>query len=126
MRLLGWDLKAYVRGFRRLNLVERHPGKRPGAGKGDAFPMPLAEAAARRLLPNLAGRRVVALGAGVVEALVADALHDWAWCSPLPVHGFTLLPLPHPSGRNRWWNSPDNVRAAQAALRSFCDLRSVA
>lgn len=67
----------------------------------------LAENPARLLL---CGRRVA----------TAFDLADWPLCStgPHPA-GPRVLLLPHPSGRNRWWNEPENRARAGEHLAWF-------
>lgn len=62
----------------------------------------------------LHGRRVILLGAAVAGAMgVADQPHfrwfrtSWGVASVIP----------HPSGKNRWWNEPDNVSRARHFMR---------
>lgn len=60
---------------------------------------------------------VVALGHETVRAcgIMSGSLYTWGgYRSP---HGWIdILRFPHPSGLNRHWNDPDNVRRAQIAL----------
>lgn len=41
------------------------------------------------------------------------------YLSIVEIRGVPTLVLPHPSGINRWWNDPANVRAAITAIRSL-------
>ena len=67
-----------------------------------------------RLLPDLRGKRVVALGGKVSQYL---GLPDrwWEWRVG---QGFVGAASPHPSGRNRWWNDPKNVETAGKFFQS--------
>lgn len=123
--LLGMDVRGYVRTFRRLNLVQDHPGK---AGRGDAFPKQEAKASWEKLLPNLAGRRVVLLGSKVADVVIGR--DRWCWCDPRPIEyviprlTFDCMVLPHPSGLNHYWNEPALVELARKILREFVHARS--
>ena len=111
--LCGLSLDAYLARFRRVNLLPTFPGK---AGKGDAFPLPAAREAARALLPALEGRRVVLLGGRVAAAFGLHRAPLLVW---QPFHGAWVAVAPHPSGLNRFWNDPRNVRRAQQFWRTF-------
>jgi uracil-DNA glycosylase len=60
----------------------------------------------------LLGRRVAA--AFGITSPPLTRLRDEVW-------GTDVLLVPHPSGRCRWWNDPDNAAAARGALRWFLD-----
>lgn len=72
--------------------------------------------AARNLIPILRGRRVVALGRRVSRAIDASdgPIGEWS----VRPGGYVGCYLPHPSGLNRWWNDPGNVRAAEDLMGS--------
>ncbi|MDE2426253.1 MAG: hypothetical protein KGO96_10155 [Elusimicrobia bacterium] len=97
----------YVRVFRRLNLV--------------IGPWNLASARARAddLLPELAdGAPVILLGREVAKAfnLPAD-LAPLVWVSvPVGEDEARFHYFPHPSGRNLWYNDPENYAAAGQRL----------
>jgi hypothetical protein len=67
------------------------------------------------LLPILRGRRVVTLGDRVSRVLGVTGLFDWA----VRPGGFVGAAMPHPAGRNRWWNAPEHTRNAKGFLRSL-------
>jgi len=99
--------------FRTANLLPSFPGK---DGKGDAFPM--KEAAASALLLDLSPfDAVVVLGKQTSQAFGVERPKYFEVHS---VRGVPVIPFPHPSGVNRWWNSPANRRAAGAFLSSLC------
>lgn len=61
---------------------------------------------------------VVALGSRVVREFTGRQREPYTWFQSriggnVPVE---VLAFPHPSGRNRHWNDPDNHRRATAAL----------
>lgn len=97
-----------------VNLLSRFCGKN---GKGDAFPLEIAREEAAALFPSLVRYRlVILLGANVARAFFADPLpiletRRWG----LGRGEFAVVP--HPSGVNRWYNSPANVRRAENFLR---------
>lgn len=125
-----WSL---VEAFECRNLLERYPGPQ---GKGAALPMGPARAAAAELEAELDGRRVVLLGSRLPAALSLPwpaPMFEW-YTSPrriptntLPMEDgehvlrlgteFEYAVIPHPSGLNRTYNDPLNVRAASAVLR---------
>jgi len=108
--LLGVSVEEYLSGTDRVNLLNEYPGR---AGNGDAFPLDAARAAAREMLPRLKGRVVILLGRGVARAFGVRA-------NFLEIEhrdGVTFATIPHPSGRNRWWNDPANVERAARFLR---------
>lgn len=77
-----------------------------------------ARAAAVFLLPELAGRAVVVLGTQVRSALGFPQVKPLVWhrCA---AHQFDWVAVPHPSGRNLWYNEPgrhDQVGAMLWAL----------
>ena len=101
--------------FETANLLGRFPGK--GARrKGDAFPMGRARAAARRLMPTLAGRLVVLAGSRVAAAF---GLRCGLFESARPAWAARVLVIPHPSGASRRLNEPearDRLREVLAPL----------
>jgi len=117
MEVLGCDLRSYVRGFRRLNLVQSFPGRTNGA---DAFDAAEAGMAWARLRENVAQRMVVLLGAKVADVATVGLWRAHGWCAPFDHLQVRMMVVPHPSGLNRWWNDPANTAAATIALRRFC------
>jgi uracil-DNA glycosylase len=109
--LCGLDLQDYARTFARANVLERWPGK---LGKGDAFDLPTARLRAALLRRRfVGGRLVVLLGLRTARAFGLPA----AYLTPARVACANVVVLPHPSGINRWWNDPENVRRATRFLR---------
>lgn len=102
----GTRRRDYLAAFERRNLL------RAREWDGSA-----AREAARALLPELAGRVVVVLGTQVRTAL------DLRPAEPLSFHEEVLgcgrlrwVAFPHPSGRNRWFNQPENRARARELL----------
>lgn len=91
------------------NVLDRFPGD---AGGGAVFPLREARKAASRIVLRgvvlLAGKRVAA--AFGVRA---------RYFAPVSVGRATVYVIPHPSGRNRWWNSPENRAMAAAFLATI-------
>lgn len=102
-QLAGLSLVQFNQKFECINLLKEWPGKQ---GKGDAFPMDLARAAAARV--KLDGRRAVFLGQRVAAAFYIDIpILQWRTAS----WGETAI-SPHPSHVNRWWNLLGNKQQA--------------
>lgn len=92
--------------FRLLNLLPVMPDRHAKAAR--------IRAAGARLLPDLRGRRVLALGRPVAAALGADGpFLEWA----APLCDVDLMPVPHPSSRSRLW-TPALVERVAALLRA--------
>jgi thymidylate kinase len=68
--------------------------------------------AAKRIAPDLEGRRVIALGGRVAKALNLPK-KSFTWTLGMLDDGFSKWRFvgaksPHPSGRSRWWNDAEN------------------
>lgn len=101
------DRAELLERFDAVNLLGRWPG---AAGKGAAWPSGQAcRAAARKPLRGVA----VLLGARVARAYGLGALGWWSW-----VRGerYVAVVIPHPSGINQLYNSPEVREAAGLAL----------
>lgn len=98
----GCGLRAYLEAFERVNVL---------VGSWDRS---RAREAARGLRSRLAGRTILLLGREVHRAFEAPTdveLLDCYW------EGETVLYLlPHPSGRNLWYNKESNRRLVGALL----------
>lgn len=109
---MGLSKGDYMARFDRINLLYAFPGKYK---RDDKFPLPKARIAADAIRPLLTGRTVVMVGRNVANAFGYPA-------SETPWHefvtdergGFTYAVIPHPSGRNHWYNAEDNVAEARA------------
>lgn len=118
--LAGMSMEAFGRRFALANLLHAYPG--PGAsGKGSAFPDEEARVAASQLRALLsvepAPRRIVLLGKRVARAFGERAEPLCAW-RPARFGGrdVELAVVPHPSGVNKWYNSPENVALVERFL----------
>lgn len=110
-KLCGLDLQDYARRFARANVLEQWPGR---LTKGDAFDLPTARLRACVLRRRfVGGRLVVLLGRRTALAFGLRC----AYLQPERVACANVVVLPHPSGINRWWNEPENVRRASSFLR---------
>lgn len=117
--LAGLQPERFLRDFRRVNLIERFPGK---SAKGDLFPLDLARKGAVQILLTGAfqSTKVVLLGDNVARAFGFKP-GSYPLLRFLPT-GATRLGIafcPHPSGVNRWWNEKKNLRAAAKFWREL-------
>jgi hypothetical protein len=110
--VMGLDADEWLWFVRRINLLNRYPGKE---GKGDMFPMDEAKRAVRRIFPCLERTAVLLVGRNVAQA--ANVTGDYLSWRPLDfgVKNACAI-LPHPSGINTWWNDRNNVRELDAFL----------
>lgn len=116
--LFGLSLTEYLRAFDRTNL-----GWRNGSDAAEL------RAAAWALRPLLAGRSALLLGRRVLRAFELGEPEplSWLWldCGRGPAWDVRrkrlarVAYLPHPSGRNRWYNEEENVRRAREFLREL-------
>jgi len=106
----GTTRSQYLDAFERRNLL-----------RAREWSSRMAREAADGILPQLVGRLVVVLGRDVRSALGLSP------AEPLSINeehvigggpGFDLrwLAFPHPSGRNRWFNDPENYLEACRVL----------
>lgn len=118
--LLSVTKAEFLAKVRRINLIERYPGKN---GKGDAFPVAEARMKALLLQERYMMRpvRFVLVGKNVARAFGIRRpqyfVHGWFYG---PFQGMSWTVVPHPSGVSRWWNDAGNRRKAK---RFFTKLR---
>jgi len=98
--------KQYLDTFDRRNLVSTI-----------AWDKDVAEKSARTMRPELVGRVVLLLGQDVRRAFGVPPL----LVHPQEIDGVTWRQLPHPSGRNLWYNEPKNRRLAEVLLGDLYD-----
>lgn len=110
--LLGMPPDWFVHTCARINLNSEWIGK---AGKGDIFDPSEGRSAAGVLLRG-SWTRYVLLGKKVAECFNVNAEF---LCVTEHHRQKQFFVLPHPSGINRWWNEPQNVRRAIVELRLF-------
>lgn len=115
--LSGLTFKTWLKKTERLNLLQKFPGKNK---KGDKFPPALAKRAALDVVfsGRLNFRKVVLLGNGVAKAMLGGKLEPFVWFPVLVDSSiyFQAALVPHPSGINRFWNSPQNAAKGRAFL----------
>ncbi len=92
--------------FERRNLV-----------RGKTWNMMQASARAHEITVELrgTGRTVVLLGQDVRQAFC----HPKQLIHPQDIDGVIWRQLPHPSGRNHWYNNPENVKLAELLLEEL-------
>jgi hypothetical protein len=96
-----------------VNLLRSWPGTNR-TKKGDLWPAQLARVAALTCIVGVAGARVILLGQNVARAFRVGRRPILTW---FPFgHGHAAI-VPHPSGINRWYNDPSNVRRAERFMR---------
>lgn len=118
-QLMGLRNSRYLALTERINLLNRYPGKWQN---GDVWPLREARIAAESMQPLLAGRRVVLVGRNVADAFdIRSPFHQWTTLQVrrrCPVSGCPGLAevavVPHPSGRNHWYNAEDRRAEARA------------
>lgn len=104
--LCGVGLEEFLKVFELRNVLGFWPG-RNAYGKGDAFPLREARAAAQKMRFEQ-GQEVVLLGRRVAQAFHLPQDLEYFASSGR----FTLAP--HPSKVSRWWNVMSNrIRARQ-------------
>lgn len=117
--LCGVTQEIFLARFRRVNLIDAFPGK---ASKGDTFPINLARKGAVELLLTgvFGSTKVVMLGDNVAKTFGFKPgtfpLLKFLPCQATR-HGVAFCP--HPSGVNRWWNDPSNLKAARRFWRAL-------
>ena len=102
-KAIGVPSLEYRRCFDRVNLF---PYTRDGISP---------EKAAENLIPLLKGRRVLALGRIVQQALGIPRNFQWKITS----HGFVGASVPHPSTINPWWMDGKNLEIVSEFLSSL-------
>jgi len=110
--MTGLTLEEYERTFERVNLLQKFPG---AIQNGDSFPVAKAKIAAQVVERMARERTIIFVGRNVSRA--------FGYCNKsLPffelnvnrVHGYRFVCVPHTSGRNHWYNRPENlVQATQ-------------
>ncbi len=74
---------------------------------------------AREKAESLRGRYAVLLGSKVCAAYDVPFEPFASQYPGTPEGGGGILVLPHPSGRNRMWSDPDNLKRARDAMVAF-------
>ena len=124
MKIMGLTRGQYLKTFDRMNLLPYFPGQHQ---HGDKFPMAPAKLAAAVVRPLLSDRTVILIGRSVANAFGFDSVslfHVWCdyqvrrRCLGQP-YKMRFAIVPHPSGRNHWYNGPENLAQAQAFWAEF-------
>lgn len=61
----------------------------------------------------------ILLGRRVCAAFRLPSGYEWLTWYRGPTHRHAMIPFPHPSGLNRWWNEPKNEAAARDLLQKL-------
>ncbi len=109
----------------RTNVLLRYVG---ASGAGDAFPMTDARSRAVEMVAKLADRVVVFVGRRVAEVFGCKrSWFDWEegnFSVGDPMVRCRRAVMPHPSGRNRFWNDSRNVQEARRFMSELMVRRS--
>lgn len=105
---MGLSRTQYLRSFDRVNLLQFFPGK---CKRDDKFPLKDAKIAAAAMKPLIRGRQVILVGRNVSQAFLWGELPFHTWITLMD--GTDLSVIPHPSGRNHWYNSEGNREEAR-------------
>lgn len=111
----GMELAAFLAHFERVNLLHVRQDTKE---KGFEFDLKAARVEAERLRDNFKEDQIVILlGGRVAEAF---HVHDHYFVETR-VNFARLYIVPHPSGVNRWWNDPLNMRQAEVFMQSIVE-----
>lgn len=109
-KMMGLSRKDYLHFFDRTNLLHEFPGQ---CKRDDKFPTRDARIAARAMVPLLGGRLVIFIGRNVSTAFGYPCevlpFFKWDYC---PRWEFSFVAVPHPSGRNHWYNKVGHLNQA--------------
>ena len=101
--------------LRRVNLLDSWPGPQ---GKGSAFPLQTARAAAGRLWaaePLSVRFLILSLRASFAFRMPVNGPRaEW-----FGFNGRQVAVIPHPSGIVRWWNDPENREKARTFMEGL-------
>lgn len=101
--LSGLTREVFVQVAARINLVE---SPQPMIGGGRGFDRVAGRIRAAELTRRFTGRRLMLLGRRVSSSFGLDGEYlSWELVRPWAT---LFCVVPHPSGMNRWWNTPEN------------------
>ncbi len=120
LQLTGLTMSVYLAAFDRMNLLYDFPGR--SGPRDDRFPRRSARVAARAVIQLLEQRKVIFVGRNVADAFgyttAVAPFHDWGYC---PKFSFSYVCVPHPSGRNHWYNQKMNRDESAEFWRVFIE-----
>lgn len=111
-KVIGMSQPVMRRAFTLRNLLDEFPGF---SGKGAVFPVKIARAAVGDF--QCEEDRILLLGKRLAAAFRLN-VNYFEWVER---DGKQYVVVPHPSGVNRWYNSPENRRAAREFFRGLID-----
>ncbi len=122
--MIGITRGEYLKSFDRVNVFREFPGRHMN---NDKFPMAEARIRAEAMLPFLAGRVVVLAGRQVADAFkIKGDFFTWQDVKARRVehmkrcNGLAKVAIiPHPSGRNKFYNTRENQILARDFWNSF-------
>lgn len=121
-RLMGVSLQEFLDCFDRVNLFAEHVPY-------DEWDAPRAETAAWQIMSYSRCEEIILLGRRVQRAFYRGN-SDEQFFVPFTLSSRHMTVVPHPSGRNRFWNTPGNVDQArtfwQAQARTIANDRDAA
>lgn len=113
MTMLAWTRAEYLRTFARANMLREYPGA--------SFPLGRARPLAEGVAQSLAPRPLLLMGRGVAMAFSFPHERVLEWEDyRLGDTYIRAAVVPHPSGRNRWYNNPHNVVAMRMFIERSC------
>ena len=123
--MMGLSRVQYFTLLDRMNLLAFFPGRHK---RDDKFPVRDARIIAQSVRQLLKGRTVVMVGRCVAEAFDLPKQPFFEWCEiqvgrRLPMSSRNVMVrtviVPHPSGRNHWYNNPENRRRVSLFWEEF-------
>lgn len=112
--MAGISLGDYAVTFARANLLSWYPGER--------WPARQAHTAAQYLKGSLGAQGhniIVLLGRRVATAFGYPRARWFEWVVDTPGDTRQFIVVPHPSGRNRWWNDSCHAQLARIFWRTI-------
>lgn len=112
LKLMGIPIDRYLTLFHRTNLLHQFPGKHL---RDDKFPLKKARIAAEAMKPIIGDRKLIFVGRNVALAFgYHGPFHEWRYWD-----SWDVAVVPHPSGRNRWYNDRANLHESEQFWRAL-------